>query len=480
MTAVDAMSAPGWMVASAEVIAAVVIVTGLLQVGFYIIQLVFAAFALSTRPPVPRGATLWRRYSDQAPPISLLAPAFNEELTVVESVRSLLSLQYPDFEVLLINDGSKDGTLTRVIEAFELRRVERYVDDRLQHAQIRGFYASPALPRLLVIDKENGGKADALNAGINSCRTSLFCAIDADSILEPDALLRVVRPFIDDPDLTIAAGGTIRIANGCTIDSGRVVRIRLPGNFLALVQIMEYLRAFLMARLALGKMQVLTVISGAFGLFRRQEVLEVGGYSQGTVGEDMELVLKLHRHMRDRKRAYRIDFIAEPVCWTECPEDLRVLGRQRSRWQRGALECFVKHRTMAFNPRYGRIGFLGFGQILLVDVAGPLIEVFGYVLVPLLSALGLLALPWLLAFLAVTFTFGVFVSVATLILEEVQLRRFPRARDLAVLALVAVVENFGYRQLSNFWRLQGWWQFLRKQQSWGTMTRKGFGAVNSA
>jgi cellulose synthase/poly-beta-1,6-N-acetylglucosamine synthase-like glycosyltransferase len=468
------------MVASAEVIAAVVIVTGLLQVGFYIIQLAFAAFALSSRPPVPRGATLWRRYSDQTPPISLLAPAFNEELNVVESVRSLLSLQYPDFEVLLINDGSNDGTLARAIEAFELRRVERYVDDRLQHAQIRGFYASPALPRLLVIDKENGGKADALNAGINSCRTSLFCAIDADSILEPDALLRVVRPFIDDPDLTIAAGGTIRIANGCTIDSGRVVRIRLPTNFLALVQIMEYLRAFLMARLALGKMQVLTVISGAFGLFRRQEVLEVGGYSQGTVGEDMELVLKLHRHMRDRKRAYRIDFIAEPVCWTECPEDVRVLGRQRSRWQRGALECFAKHKSMCFNPRYGRIGFLGFGQILLVDVAGPHIEVFGYILVPLLYALGLLALPWLLAFLAVTFTFGVFVSVATLILEEVQLRRFPRARDLAVLALIAVVENFGYRQLSNFWRLQGWWQFLRKQQSWGTMTRKGFRGVTSA
>jgi cellulose synthase/poly-beta-1,6-N-acetylglucosamine synthase-like glycosyltransferase len=429
---------------------------------------------------VPRGATLWRRYSDQAPPISLLAPAFNEELTVVESVRSLLALHYPHFEVLLINDGSKDGTLASVIAAFGLQRVERYVDDRLEHANIRGFYANPALPRLLVIDKENGGKADALNAGINCCRTPLFCAIDADSILETDALLRVVRPFIDDPDLTIAAGGTIRIANGCIIDSGRVVRIHLPRNFLALVQIMEYLRAFLMARLALGKMQVLTVISGAFGLFRRQEVVEVGGYSHGTVGEDMELVLKLHRHMRDLKRPYRIDFIAEPVCWTECPEDAKVLGRQRSRWQRGALECFAKHKSMAFNPRYGRIGFLGFGQILLVDVVGPLIEVFGYLLVPLLYALGLLALPWLLAFLAVTFTFGVFVSVATLILEEVQIRRFPRARELAVLALVAVVENFGYRQLSNFWRLQGWWQFVRKQQSWGTMTRKGFGGAASS
>lgn len=466
-----------WMVASAEAIALVVIVTGLAQVGFYIVQLVFAAVALSNRPPVPRGSTLWRRYSDQAPAISVLAPAYNEELTVVESVRSLLALQYPDFEVLLINDGSKDETLARVIEEFGLERVDRYVDDRVKHAPIRGFYASKALPRLLVIDKENGGKADALNAAINACRTSLFCAIDADSILEADALLRVVRPFIDDPNLTIAAGGTIRIANGCTIDSGRVTDVRLPRNFLALVQIMEYLRAFLMARLALGKMQVLTVISGAFGIFKRQHVVEVGGYSHATVGEDMELVLKLHRLMRDRRQPYRIEFIAEPVCWTECPEDPKVLGRQRSRWQRGALECFAKHKDMCFNPRYGRIGFIGFGHILLVDVVGPLVEVLGYILVPLLYALGLLALPWLLAFLAITFTFGVFVSIATLILEELQLRRFPRARELAILALVAVVENFGYRQLSNFWRLQGWWQFLRKQQSWGTMTRKGFGGV---
>ncbi|MFB0613076.1 glycosyltransferase family 2 protein [Aurantiacibacter poecillastricola] len=463
-----------WMVLSAESIAAVVIVAGLLQIVFYFVLLLYAGAALGTRPPVPRSATLWRRYSEQAPAISVLAPAFNEELTIVESTRSLLALQYPDFEVIVINDGSKDGTLARLIAEFGLEEVDRFVDRSVQHAHIRGFYASPRLPRLLVVDKENGGKADALNAGINCSRTALFCAIDADSILETDALLRVVRPFIDEPDLTIAAGGTIRIANGCKVDSGRITDIKLPRNFLALVQIVEYLRAFLMARVGLGKMQALTVISGAFGLFRRRHVIEVGGYSHGTVGEDMELVLKLHRLMRERKRDYRIEFIAEPVCWTECPDTLSVLGRQRARWQRGALECFVKHRNMLFNPRYGRIGMVGFGHILLVDVLGPLLEVLGYVLVPLLWALGLLALPWLLAFLAVTFMLGVFLSIATLVLEEIQLRRFPKARELAVLAVIAVVENFGYRQLSNLWRLQGWWQFARKQQSWGTMTRKGF------
>lgn len=473
-----AVWAQPWMLEAAQWIAFIVIATGLAQTAFYVVLLAYAAAALSSRPPVPRSATQWRRYSDQAPPIAVIAPAFNEELTVVESVRSLLALHYPTFEVLLVNDGSKDRTLERVIDAFGLKRVGRFIDDSVSHATIRGFYANPELPRLLVIDKENGGKADALNAGINAARSSLFCAIDADSILEPDALLRVVRPFIDHPHLTIGVGGTIRIANGCIIDAGRVTKIRLPRNFLALVQIMEYLRAFLMARLALGQIQALTVISGAFGLFSRQRVVEVGGYSHGTVGEDMELVVKLHRHMRDQRLPYRIDFIAEPVCWTECPEDLRVLGRQRSRWQRGALECFAKHKDMCFNPRYGRIGFVGFGQVLLVDVIGPLVEVLGYILVPLLWAFELLALPWLLAFIAATFTFGIFVSALTLILEEAQLRRFPQARELAVLALIAVVENLGYRQLSNFWRLKGWWQFLRREQGWGAMSRKGFGGAS--
>ena len=463
-----------WMIISAEAIALVVIVAGLAQLALYLIQLLYASAALATRPPVSSSATLWRRYSDHAPAISVLAPAFNEELNIVESTHSLLSLQYPDLEIIVINDGSNDGTLARLIDAYGLEKVERFVDDTVPHAPIRSFYASPNLPQLLVVDKVNGGKADALNAGINCARSDLFCAIDADSILESDALLRVVRPFIDRPHETIAAGGTIRIANGCKVDSGRISDIRLPANFLALVQIVEYLRAFLMARLGLGKMQALTVISGAFGLFRRDRVVEVGGYSHGTVGEDMELVIKLHRHMRDLRQPYRIEFIAEPVCWTECPDSIRILARQRARWQRGALECFVKHRGMMFNPRYGRIGFIGFGQIFLVDVVGPLLEILGYILMPLLWALGILALPWLLAFLAITFTFGIFLSIATLVIEEIQLRRFPKAREVALLGLISVIENFGYRQLSNFWRLQGWWQFIRKQQSWGTMTRKGF------
>ncbi|WP_344705936.1 glycosyltransferase [Sphingomonas swuensis] len=461
-------------VASATVIAWIVIGTGLLQILLYLIQLVFAGISLAQRPPIVRSSLLWQRYANRAPPIAVLAPAFNEEVTIVESVTSLLALHYPEFEVVVINDGSKDGTLQRLIDHFDVHPIDRYYDRTVGHQPIRGLYANPRLPRLLVVDKENGGKSDALNAGINVARAPLFCSIDADSLLESDALLRAVRPFVEEPDRMVAVGGTIRLANGSRIEGGRVREVCLPRNFLALVQIVEYLRAFLMARLALSRLQVLTVISGAFGLFRRRLVLEVGGYSHGTVGEDMELVVKLHRHMRELKRPYRIDFIPEPVCWTEAPEDLTILGRQRARWQRGSLETFVKHRDMLFNPKFGRIGFLGFGQVLVVDVMGPIIEVVGYVLIPLLWAVGLLAVDYLLAFLAVTFTFGIFISVATLILEEVELRRFPKARDLAILTFVAVAENFGYRQISNFWRLRGVWQFLRKQQGWGTMTRKGF------
>ena len=466
-----------WTIALAGYIAWFVIATGMLQISLHMIQLAFAAVSLSARPPVTREALLWRRYSGQAPPISVLAPAHNEEPTIIESVNSLLALHYPEFEVIVVNDGSGDGTLQRLIDHYRLEPVERHHDLVVQHKPILALYGSPRLPRLLVIDKENGGKSDALNAAINLARAPLVCSIDADSILEPDALLRASIPFIEEPDKTIAVGGTVRIANGSRIEAGRVLEVKLPRNFLALVQIIEYLRAFLMARLALSHMGLLTVISGAFGVFRRRLVLDVGGYSHGTVGEDMELVIKLHRHMRDQKKPYRIQFIPEPVCWTEAPESLENLGRQRSRWQRGTLETFMRHRDMLLNPRFGRIGIFGFGQILVVDIIGPVVEVAGYVLIPLLWGLGLIQLEYFLAFLAITFTFGVFISMVTLILEEIELRRFRNVRDLAILTAVAVFENLGYRQMSNAWRLRGFWQFLTNEQAWGEMTRKGFSPI---
>lgn len=464
-----------WLAIVAEPIAVLVITIGLLQNAIYLIQLILAGITLSGRAPVQRINTLWNLYSDVSPPIALLVPAYNEQETVVENVNSLLSLQYPLFEVLVINDGSKDETLQRLINTFELVPVERAHDLVAPHQPIRGLYASPHLPRLMVVDKENGGKSDALNAGINLARAPLFCAVDADSLLETGALLRAVQPFIDDPLNTVVVGGTIRIVNGCRIRAGRVVEVGLPKNLLALFQTVEYLRAFLMGRQAWSAIGGLANVSGAFGIFRRRVALEVGGYSRSTVGEDIEIIVRIHRHMREQNKPYSIKFIPDPVCWTEAPESLRVLARQRIRWQRGALETLFTHLRMLFNPRYGQVSFAGLGDILLADFLGPIAQLLGYILIPLFWILGALNVSYLLAFLAVTFTFGIFISVSTLILEEMQFRQFPKARDLLKLTLAAVLENFGYRQINNFWKVVGLLRYLRGQKGgWGQMTRTGF------
>jgi cellulose synthase/poly-beta-1,6-N-acetylglucosamine synthase-like glycosyltransferase len=463
------------MVGVASVFAIFVILSGLAQNLIHLGQLALAGFAMVRLPPEADTGSFWQRYAKAAPPIALLAPAYNEAPTVVESVRSLLSIRYPDFEIVVINDGSTDATLQILIDTFSLELTHsRDYELVVEHHPIRGLYATSLHPRLLVIDKENGGKADALNAGINLATAPIVCSMDADSLLEPDSLLRAVQPFLEDPQRVIAVGGTIRVANGCTISDGRIVKIGAPRNLLALMQTVEYLRAFLMARLAWSQIGALTIISGAFGLFRRAAVLEIGGYAHGTVGEDMELVVRLHRHFRDAKKPYRIAFVPEPVCWTEAPESLSALARQRARWHRGALETFDRHRRMAFNPKYGAVGMVGFGWIVLSDVIGPPTEMLGYLLIPTWWWFGVLSTDYLLAFVAVTFAFGVALSVGALALEESELHRFPRARDLVVLTGAAILENFGYRQLNQLWRLRGTVDWLRGSRSWGEMTRKGF------
>ena len=458
----------------AMLIARSVIVMGLGQNLFNMWQLALAGVALRKKRGLDEPAQLWRRYAGNAPAITLLVPAFNERLTIVDSVSSLISLHYPSFEVVVVNDGSTDDTLATLIAAFDLAPIERPHDNIAPHASIRAIYGAPHQPRLVVVDKENGGKADALNAALNLSRAPIICSVDADSILEPDSLLRAVAPFQQDPERVIAVGGMVRLANGCDIDSGRIIRVGTPTNLLALLQTIEYLRAFLMARLAWSEVRSLLIISGAFGLFRRDAVLEVGGYRLGTVGEDMELVIRLHRRNLTLKRPYRIEFLPEPVCWTQAPESLSVLARQRARWHRGTLETFASHADMLFNPQFGRVGFLGFGYILAVDVLGPVLDIAGYLIVLLFWAMGVLDTEYFFAFLAVSFGFGVVVSVGALALEETELRRFPDARSLLTLTGAAIVENFGYRQLNTVWRLRGTYQFLRGQSAWGAMAKVGF------
>lgn len=465
------------MSVAAQAFASVVIWAGVLQNGVYLAQLIVAYCTLAAEPPEPRVRTLWRRSAGAAPPIALLAPAYNEAQTIEQSTRSLLGLDYPDFEVIVINDGSKDETLEVLRRAFALEPAHRDYPTALKHKAIVEVYQSKLQPRLVVIDKLNGGKADALNAGLNLARAPIVCSIDADSILEPDALLRAVQPFIEDPQAVVASGGTVRIANGCQVRDGHVVEVGLSRNVWALLQTVEYLRAFLLARVAWSRLGALTIVSGAFGLFRRSTLVEIGGYAPKTVGEDMELVVRLHRHFRERRRPYRIAFVPEPVCWTEAPESVAILARQRARWHRGALETFFRHSKMLFNPMYGRMGMLGMGQVLLFEVLGPVIEVAGYLLMPVLWALGLLSIHYLLAFLALTFAFGIAISVGSLVIEEAELRRFPKVSDLLVLALAAILENFGYRQLNSLWRVRGLIEWMRGDQSWGEMSRKGFRAT---
>ncbi len=408
-----------------------------------------------------------------APPITLIAPAFNEEPTCVEAVRSLLTLEYPEYEVLVVNDGSSDGTLERLVEAFNLIPAARIATASIPTAPIRQIYRSRRHPDLWVIDKENGGKADALNAGIDFCRTPLFCAMDADSILERQALIRIVRPFLED-DRTVAAGGILRIVNGCTVKQGQVTDVRLPRNAWAQFQVLEYLRAFLSGRMGWDALDATLVISGAFGIFKRATVVDAGGYATDTVGEDMELVVRLHRTCSERGIPYRIHFVPDPVAWTECPESLGVLARQRDRWQRGLFQSLMRHRVMLLNSRYGKAGVLAFPYFFFLEMMGPVIETLGYLSFAAAVASGHADYPFVLAFLTVAIVLGVALSISAVALEELSFRRYPRVRDLVRLFLLAILENFGYRQLSAWWRLRGTISALRGVEGWGRMQRKGF------
>lgn len=408
-----------------------------------------------------------------APPITLIAPAYNEEATCVESVRSLLTLEYPDYDILVVNDGSVDATLERLTEAFNLYEAHRVPTAELESEAVRGVYRSRRHPNLWVIDKENGGKADALNAGLNHCQTPLFCAMDADSLLEPEALIRIVRPFLEDAR-TVAAGGVLRIANGCTVRQGRVVDIRLPTNLLARLQVLEYLRAFLSGRMGWDALDATLVISGAFGIFKREIVVGAGGYATDTVGEDMELVVRMHRYCREREIPYRIHFVPDPVAWTECPESVAVLSRQRDRWQRGLFQSLTRHWKMLFNPRYGRAGLVAYPYFFFLEMLGPVIEFLGYFSFTATILAGRAHWPFVFAFLCVAIVLGIALSLAAVALEELSFRRYPRVRDLVGLFNLTIIENFGYRQLSAWWRLKGTFSALRGEEGWGHMVRKGF------
>ena len=409
-----------------------------------------------------------------AKPISLLVPAYNEQATIVGSLKSILQLQYPSYEIILINDGSSDNTLDQLLNSFDLVKTNNVFRHQLPCQDIRGIYESPTYSNLIVIDKANGGKADALNAGINISKFPLICSLDADSVLEPDVLVKIVRPFIED-HTTVAAGGSIRIANGCEIFSGRVNKIGLPKSLLGKFQIMEYLRAFLAGRMAFSLINGLIIISGAFGIFKKSTVVEVGGYHAGSVGEDMELVMRLHARLREKKEPYNITFIPDPVCWTEAPEDIKVLGLQRTRWQRGLLESLLGHKKMLFNPKYGVIGLVVYPFFLFAEGVGPIIEVFGFLLFFVSWYFNMVAYPLVYLFILATIVFNILLSIGSVIFEEMTYQRYPKTSMIITLIGLSFIEVFIYRPLTGWYRMVGIFQYLTgKKGGWGKMVRKGF------
>lgn len=440
----------------------------------YLLLLVSAAWEMRNHLLLERAERRWRvLQSDIAPTISMLAPAHNEAATIAGSVRAMLGLSYPNLEVVVVNDGSRDETVQVLIDNFALVAIHPLFRRHVETELVTALYRSTLHPNLVVIDKENGGKADALNAGLNVASGRLVCAVDADTIIEPDALQRMVRPFLTRDDM-VAAGGTIRIVNGSEVRNGRVSELRMPRRALAGFQVVEYLRAFLFGRLGWNRLGGNLIISGAFGLFDRQAMADAGGYAHNTVGEDMELVVRLRRHSFEQEDPKRISFIPDPVAWTEAPESLRVLGRQRDRWHRGLSDVLRRHWRVFLNPRYRAMGMVVYPYFVVVELMAPVVEALGLLGLAAGLLLGAVDPSFAVLFFLVAYGLGIVLATFTLALEELSFHRYERLSDRAVLVLWALLESLGYRQLTVLWRLRGIWKFLRKRTDWGVMQRQGF------
>ncbi|HEY7616498.1 MAG TPA: glycosyltransferase [Terriglobales bacterium] len=423
----------------------------------------------------------WVKGSPLAPPITILAPAHNEEKSICLAVRNLLDLDYPELEVIIINDGSVDRTLEVLQAEFRLRLVRVVYIAQVASAPVRALYRSDADPRLLVVDKEAGGsKADAVNAGLNAATSPYVCVVDADSVLERDALLRIMVPVLADPKRVVSAGGIVRVLNGSEIEAGRIRRVRLPRKSIEVIQVVEYLRAFLIGREAWARANMLMIISGAFGVFRTDLVRAVGGYRPRAIGEDFDLVARLHRYLRDRGLDYHIQFVPDPVCWTEVPSDLRSLARQRARWQKGLLDVLWPNRDMLFRGRYGRIGFFALPYLWLFELLAPIVEVGGIVTIVLAAWVGVLSREFFLQFLVFGYAFATVISIGSVLQEELTYKRYNDWQDVARLVSYCFLEHFPYRQLHMIWRLQGLWQYLRGDMVWRPLKRQGLQSAGTS
>jgi cellulose synthase/poly-beta-1,6-N-acetylglucosamine synthase-like glycosyltransferase len=421
----------------------------------------------------PRARAVVGRLATQ-PLVSLIVPAFNEELTIVESVTALLALDYETREIVVINDGSSDGTLAALSKAFQLAPAPMAFLEPIKTMPVRGVYRSVSVPDLVVVDKANGRcKADAANAGINAASGVLVLIIDADTVLEPDALSRAVVPFLEDP-ATVAVGGQVAIANGCRIEGGRITDVALPRSWLARFQVVEYTRSFLLFRLACASVNGVVLISGAFGLFRRDAVIAVGGFDPTAIGEDMDLTLRLQQHFRAQGKPLRIAFDPHPLAWTQVPEDWQSLRSQRWRWRCGLLQVLWRQRRMVGNPRFGHVALGVLPYVVVFDGVGPLLEIIGLGVTAAAVLLGVLHWWYFAVMTAVSVLLGASVTLIAVLLSDVATGRYMRGRDLGLLVTVAFLESFGYRQLNSWWGCVGTAQAVSGRSGWGVMKRRGF------
>ena len=416
--------------------------------------------------------------SPLAPGITIIAPAYNEGLTIVENIRSLLSLQYVNYEVMVVNDGSKDDTLQKMIDAYDLEKIDKRIDPQWPCKPIRGVYKSKqrSFSKLTVIDKENGGKSDALNTGIQLSEMKYVGCIDVDCLLLPEALLHVVKSFFQrTKKRVIAVGGVIRIANSCKISGGKLEEIRLPKNWLAKFQLLEYTRSFLLGRMAWGRIDSLLIISGAFGFFDREIALAVGGYDTTTVGEDMEIVFRMRRYMHEREIPYTVEYIPDPLCWTEVPESTKILVNQRDRWARGNLETLYTHKDMFFNPKFGRLGLLSYPYWFFYEWLAPLLEFFGFFTILLFCYLGIMNWKFFIAITLAVYTFSVMFSFYAILWDVYSYNQYKRTKDILLLMFCALIEPLTFHPLVVWSAVRGNYKKLFKVNSgWGSQVRKGF------
>jgi cellulose synthase/poly-beta-1,6-N-acetylglucosamine synthase-like glycosyltransferase len=408
------------------------------------------------------------------PPVTLVVPAYNEERVIVQSVHSLLSLTYKRLEVVVVNDGSRDGTLDELIRSFSLRKSEVRPSGELPTKPIRGFYVSRIDPRVVVVDKENGGKSDSMNAGINFSQNPYFMAMDGDTLFEPEALTNALRLILEDRERVVAVGGVVRGINGSIVDAGRIRRPQLLLNFWVIIQVIEYLRSFLAGRTGWSLVNGLLVVPGAFGLFQKAACVMVGGFGTKTVTEDLELTLKLHRFAREKGLDWRILLAPDAVCWTEMPSNYKSLSGQRKRWHEGLLQTIRLNKTLLFNPRYAVVGLVSLPHLVLYEAGGPFIELLGLVLLPALYFMGWLNQTAFILYLLLAFFVGAFFSLIAIFLDQTYFPRYTFPRDALLLLAFSLIENFGYRQLYLIWRLQATWNVLFGKVVWRVSERTGF------